>query len=352
MFRKYFFVFVKFVGLSSVLLVVCMLCCILTRRGYERLVGTDLPGWLTKDDLNACSELWIGAILGALAIPFIKDVLWPALKERFLMRSLWCLSDPYSCTMVISCHSRYTWAERLSNNTENRPTWKQEDTAVPKDAVLYHYKNDTGEGQVRALTCLVSSLYAAYGHEIDWGQLCFSNKLSGCKVDFQHTRDLILLGGPSTNEYTKAVLDGLSYLVSLCSHGADIGLTITKRDGFQKHWYGIQYYYDAQDPLLTPKNRKYYQQTLSKRVTLLDHAIIIRKTKNHSSKCGVIYVFAGCTTYGTYKAAEYFCGDFSKHSKMRGMKRKDYIAVVEIRRKVSPLEKDEVRLVDVFNLEE
>lgn len=321
-----------------------------------------------------CAREWlafiISGIISALLIPWTGRVSMRLYWERVPARRLWRLHDASSCAIVISCRDRYIRAKNDSETPERWITWSSHDEQADRDAVKYQYQNVTGEGQVKALTSLLDSLRQGYGREVGWRNLYFSSSSPLGTIDLNGSRDIILVGGAPTNQYTSMVLQELPCHVDMASYprtirygktgeaarlsSAEVNAEALAPDMLQagvRHYTGADG--NAEDVILPglriyqPKLKKYsfyeveYRYdppsgstapgVVGKRYLVRDYAIIVRITNEPVAPQGKIYIFAGCTTHGTAMAAEFFCMRAADTPEIKAMEERDYLAVVTMK---------------------
>ena len=208
-------------------------------------------------------------ILGIVAsfIWFILGIMVVKLSRFYLLKNpvkrLWKINDP---TKLIICAS----------------------TSTKTDTGEY-YRPATGIGQLRALGQIIESLGKSYNIRIQ------NILLSIDQIQKQIENDLILLGGPKTNEITKLLLDKIKPL---------------------------EIVYQEKSTIYWGKNEtdiEYSGITKDKKV-VKDYGIAIRmKNPFDSSKQTYISLFSGAHTYGVIASAQYFTEHFVK--KTKGIKR-------------------------------
>lgn len=313
----------------------------------------------------------VGAMLGVLVVPLMLSIGKLLLLRYMPARRLWKLFDPATCMIVVSCTPRYMkgrFADAKKTSVdpvcraetpaaEGEPRCDESSAvngnAVGSDAMSrkghsrqdewYQYRYDTGEGQMKALPYLISSLHDAYGSKMNWSNIRFSEDLLHESIDMKGSRDIILLGGPLTNKYTAAALKQLEPLVVLNPFGDDGGLGVQMPRSGRKTVYAVHHEYE--EPGRIPG------KACGRAYATKDYAVIIRRTNAEPSHPNKMYIFAGCTTHGTAMAAQFFCTRADKESRILGMGERDYLAIVSMDLMPGGLSWQQMNLEEVFPLE-
>lgn len=195
--------------------------------------------------------------------------------------------------------------------TRIRPTkrlWRLKDpsklmilsaTSINTFTGVYH-RPATGIGQVRALMLINTSLTKAYKN-IKIRNVLFSED------QLQHNieNDLICLGGPKNNKYTRMFLEEMQ-AYEIVNQTED----------------SITWYHDVAEPIVF-KPKADDDQTISR-----DYGLIIRTNNLASSTDSTLTIFSGGHTYGTIAAAKYYTENVTKRMKLFERYPKTYIAVV------------------------
>lgn len=281
----------------------------------------DTISW--EDWIKSCPGALI-SLIGAPVLAYVWHIAGIYYSRRNPARRLWNLHDPKTCTIIISCTPRpvlrYKDGKQVEAETAKRLFGLMPDADTEKQAQKTVYEQcrfDTGEGQVKALTFLISSLRDAYGDDIDWGNLFLSGDVTSHAVDVGGARDIILLGGPATNKHTKAVMELIKdrLLISPFA-GEGLGVTIVKKGLKADYTVGREY----EEPDKNSKIGKIYIKR--------EYSVIIRLTNDESNNHTKTYILAGCTTYGTALAAHFFCKLAATHPDIQAMGDRDYLAII------------------------
>jgi len=151
--------------------------------------------------------------------------------------------------------------------------------AIKKINTKDYKKPVTGIGQLKAIAYIVTSLNKAY-KEIDFKNILSSEEELGRDID----SDIILLGGPKTNKIAGRFFEIFK------------GYNIASQDK-----NGNIFWKENSKP------EKYEGKITDGKVTK-DYGLIIKMHNILStSKKTKLILFAGCHTYGTIAAAQYFC---------------------------------------------
>lgn len=370
-----------------------VLCCMLAEWGRccSCICGTEIEEptlWSIFVSLCPHAQEWVGFIIGgiisALVIPWVYNASLRCYRECLPAQRLWRLSDASSCAIVISCRDCYIQAKQDYFAPGCWATWSEHNRNAPEGSALYQYQNVTGEGQVKALTSLLDSLWKGYGRKIGWRNLYFSSSSPLGTIDLNGSRDIILVGGSPTNRYTRMVLQELPFRVDMssypryirrrfgkaeksvdmaepekakdnktftpvlgeidacwidnkeqrvgiesCAEDASMevvlpGLRIYQPEIKKTSFYEVEYRYEKSNAASAPGG-------IGKRYLIRDYAIILRITNRGATSQGKIYIFAGCTTHGTAVAAEFFCTRAASEPRITKMGQRDYLAVVTMK---------------------
>ena len=150
-------------------------------------------------------------------------------------------------------------------------------------------KMATGLGQLRALPLVTDSLNNAYNN-MKIKNILFSEET--LKDDIK--KDIILLGGPKTNSYTKKFLDEIKEL------------SIVEQEESTIYWK------------VEGEEEKFEPIEVGDKVEK-DYGLIIRMPNHFSSKTSdnIFCILSGGHTYGTIAAAEYFTQNIYEEIKIK-----------------------------------
>jgi hypothetical protein len=150
-----------------------------------------------------------------------------------------------------------------------------------------HRRPSTGVGQVRALTYAITSLNKCYKN-VNFKNVMLSEEQIKTNIE----NDLLLFGGPKTNQITKLFFEKFDYLN-----------IIHQADDSSIYWQ---------------KTNRVYRGEIINGVVLRDHALIIKIDNLFAYKSGTkLILFSGSHTYGTIAAAQYFCEILQKDKKIK-----------------------------------
>ncbi len=213
----------------------------------------------------AVNLIWVA--LGTIGVLTVR-----LLVEVSPTRRLWRLRDPR--TLVI-CAS----------------------TSIRTDTGEY-YRPATGIGQVRALAITTHSLHRGY-RNLDTRNILLSDDQIHGRIE----NDIILLGGPKNNTFTRRLLDKLK------------SQPVADQSGSVISW-------------LRPPNQREFVPATSDRLVTTDYGLIVRVRNPFSTSDTTACLFSGGHTYGTIAAARYFAETLFQRARFaRGVAR-NYAAIV------------------------
>ena len=177
--------------------------------------------------------------------------------------------------------------------------------SVDTDTGAY-LRSATGIGQVRALAFALASLNKAYR------SLSFRNiYLSTDPLQERLENDLLLLGGPKTNEITARFLG----LISDCQPVTQDGSSIFWRKKLVDSWRG-------------GGAEEFYGEVEDKKV-ITDYGVIIRvQSPFTTSRKRTVVLLSGSHTYGTVAAAKYFVENLGKDFSIRTLKKHNIVVLI------------------------
>lgn len=313
----------------------------------QMVCGLCIGEVVTVDDWQKSLPSVFLSLIGAPILAYIWHVAGVYYSTRNPARRLWKLHNPKTCTVIISCTPRpvlrYDDGKIVEANIAKRLFGIEPSTAAEiKDQrpVYEQCRFDTGEGQVKALAFLISSLRDAYGDDIDWGNLYLSGDAVSHAVEVGGARDLILLGGPATNRHTKAVLELIKDKLEINPfNGNGLGVIIKKNSLTAN--YGVERVYEKADT----------GSKIGKIFIRRDYSVIIRLTNDAAHSQTKTYIFAGCTTYGTALAAHFFCKHAASHPEIQSMGERDFVAIVGTDLMPGGIPLQSMKLLNVYPLD-
>ncbi len=191
--------------------------------------------------MSIVSDAFLGVVITLLSTALLWVLAWLANQAR--ARSRWGFIHANHVTTVLSASTEVDTGEYL------RPT--------------------TGIGQAKALAVLAPSLRRGW-KSIDLQNVVFPEEIQGRELE----GDIILIGGPKTNEVTKRALEKC---------GGDFGV--------------------SQDGSVITAHNETYSGTVHE--TNRDYGLIIR-AENPFAAGRKMVLLSGCHTYGTIGAARFF----------------------------------------------
>lgn len=328
-------------------------------------------------------EFWGGAITSAIiAIPvaFLWNYVQHFIKKQRPSCRLWKFKKPESCVIIISCTPRSIEKKPNKNdiveentqitvpinpltNTvptviipeEVKPSPDREECRkheitrimlklkqsldegflpdlnamlqnIPLRTVYCETRLDTGEGQLRALPFLISSLHDAYAEAINWSNLSLADSPKAELHAVGNDKDVILVGGSRTNQYTANCLRLINKMTKVHVSKLDGGGLDISAPPSKEHPNGVQKSYRVRRCFKASKEGKINR---GRAYVIEEYSIIVRwQQAAEIMKNNRYYIFAGCTTHGTAIAAQFFCEQLAADPLLR--KRKgDFLAVLK-----------------------
>ncbi len=214
-----------------------------------------------------------------------------------LMQRLWQLRAPSNCCVCISSILYTTPPSKLFK------------TQIFQGVTRYAI----GEGQVRALPYIISSLTEAYGRSFKWNRLIHANAPEAERIIDEDECDVILVGGPFTNPASREAFLQLSTRLNI-SRFDNSGVTFTIESLKNEFSYNVQGDFKCS----LPDVRADIGIIVSYSVALAPQERARR-----------IVIFAGCNTYGTAAAAQFFCTRLTNTLEWQENWEQDYVAIVE-----------------------
>lgn len=268
----------------------------------------------------------MGIVFSVLMGIFIQNVIIPHFSFRKRFREWWKLGDPSKCMVILSCTHDPVRVVQKSETGVSREALRQsrrvagDATHVESKEWWIEFRANTGEGQVKSLRYLLPSLQKAYADAMNWENLYLAKEPTAQAMQGKHKDcDLILLGGPASNEVTKAVLESI-----------DDKVCFSPFDGT-----GVQVHLKGR----TPSDSEFYQvkradakrERFSSEHPLTvdaDAGVMIRLTHGSGRDAVRTFILAGGTTHGTELAVSYFCTRAMDNAQIAAMGERDFVAVV------------------------
>lgn len=235
----------------------------------------------------------LNAVLSAIMSALVKaagEYMKNTLQSENENKKLWNLPHPEHSAIFLSAHK----GQIRPNHTG---------TANPCMV---------GEGQIQALPHIIKSLHQAYGNNYAWDNI-YPACNSEAGAAHHDNKNLILIGGPLTNQLTKWLFSDVRNRVDVQLMTNDaLHINIPKDDL----------------PFLRKVERAKVKVNGEKPITT-DYALILHVTLENSKTEHKAVVIAGCNTFSTGAAAHHFCNLLQKDKKWQDIDGKDYVAVVK-----------------------
>lgn len=206
------------------------------------------------------------------------------IQVRLPRRRLWRLTNP-STLVVCAAASTVT-----DTGVYNRPA--------------------TGIGQVRALAIAVRSLGKAYSHSMDIKNIYLSSENLQDRLE----EDVLLLGGPKTNQVTAHFLELMNDIQPVMQF-ANPDRIVWREKKVGDQWI------DA--------GALEYSSEVVHRKVIKDYGLIMRVSSPFTSQDRTVVLLSGGHTYGMVAAAKYFTEDMQRGFYwFRRLRKKNVVVVV------------------------
>jgi hypothetical protein len=204
------------------------------------------------------------------------------IQVRLPNRKLWHLKDP---SRIVVCAASST---TTNTGVYNRPA--------------------TGIGQVRALALATKSLTQAYRRRLDIQNILLSSEHLQERIE----NDILLLGGPKSNQVSARFLDLLIDEQPVMQIDSTI---IWRSNRVRGQWID--------------QGAIEYEGKAINRQVIRDYGLIIRSQNPFTSRNRTAILFSGSHTYGTVAAAKFFTDDMHKHlHKLMRNSRKNFVVLI------------------------
>lgn len=246
----------------------------------------NLHGQLTLE----ISAFLLNSLLTGI-LSWLSQLLKNICYEQNRAHRLWKLRHPRESAICLSAHK---WEQKLRDSGGTR------------------IRYGVGEGQIKALPHVLTSLHQAYGDNYSWDQIHNSHSIQA-NAAYESNENLIIIGGPVTNPIAVKIIEDVKRRVNISAlHNYQIDIEIPKHHvSISRTVAREEKEVDGVKPIIT------------------DYALILHITMQGNNRKRKVILLAGCNTYSTGAAAKFFCNQIHEEKRWQELRDSDYVAIIK-----------------------